>query len=70
MKKLYLSIIFYLIIFLLFRIFDILKPFPINFFDKKYNNAFGILIDDIIAGFYVVFVIILFMVGKSLLISP
>ena len=59
------SIIFYLIIFLLFRIFDILKPFPINFFDKKYNNAFGILIDDIIAGFYVVLVIILFMVGKS-----
>ena len=35
--------------FVIFRIFDILKPFPISFFDKL-NNSFGVLMDDIIAG--------------------
>ena len=33
-----------------FRVFDILKPFPISYFDKKYKNGFGIVLDDIIAG--------------------
>ena len=41
----------YLIALLLFRFFDVLKPYPINKFDKM-NNAFGILMDDIIAGFF------------------
>ena len=35
--------------FLLFRFFDILKPFPINYFDKQ-NTPFGLLMDDITAG--------------------
>ena len=56
----------YLYFFLLFRLFDGLKPFPIDYVDKKYKNAFGILFDDILAGFYVVFCLILFMVGKTL----
>ena len=51
--------------FLLFRLFDGLKPFPIDYIDKKYKNTFGILFDDILAGFYVTIVMILFMVGKS-----
>jgi len=38
--------------FIFFRIFDILKPFPINFIDKKFNNSFGVIFDDIIAGIY------------------
>ncbi len=33
-----------------FRFFDILKPFPVSYFDKKYKNGFGIVFDDIIAG--------------------
>lgn len=33
-----------------FRFFDILKPFPISYFDQKYKNGFGIVFDDIIAG--------------------
>ncbi len=37
--------------FLLFRIFDILKPWPINFFDNK-KKAFGIMMDDVVAGIY------------------
>jgi phosphatidylglycerophosphatase A len=61
------SILFYFFIFLLFRIFDILKPFPINYFDKKYKNTFGIMFDDILAGFYVVLTLILAMIIKNLL---
>ena len=49
--------------FLLFRVFDGLKPFPIDYVDKKFKNTFGILFDDILAGIYVVLCLILFMVG-------
>ena len=59
------AIIFYLIIFILFRFFDIKKPFPINFFDKKFKNSFGVIIDDVVAGLYVVLTLIIFMVIKS-----
>ena len=38
--------------FILFRFFDVLKPFPINWIDKKIKNSFGIIFDDIIAGIY------------------
>ena len=33
--------------------------------DRKYKNTFGILFDDILAGFYVVICLVLFMVGKT-----
>lgn len=36
--------------FILFRLFDILKPFPINLFDKHVHGGLGIMIDDAIAG--------------------
>ena len=42
----------YILGFVLFRFFDIYKPFPINFIEKKYQNAFGVIFDDIIAAFY------------------
>ena len=58
-------ILYYLYIFILFRFFDIKKPFPINFFDKKFKNSFGVIMDDVIAGFYVVITLIIFMVIKS-----
>ena len=51
--------------FLLFRLFDGLKPFPIDYVDRKYKNTFGILFDDVLAGIYVVLCLILFMVGKT-----
>ena len=59
------AILYYTYIFVLFRIFDIKKPFPINFFDKNYKNSFGVIIDDVIAGFYVVLTLIIFMIIKS-----
>ena len=42
----------YILGFVLFRFFDIYKPFPINFIEKKFQNAFGIIFDDIIAAGY------------------
>ena len=59
------AVLFYIYIFILFRFFDIKKPFPVNFFDKKFKNSFGVIIDDVIAGFYVVLTLIIFMVIKS-----
>lgn len=38
--------------FVLFRFFDIVKPWPISFVDKKVAGGFGIMIDDVIAGFF------------------
>ena len=59
------AILFYIYIFILFRFFDIKKPFPINIFDKKFKNSFGVIMDDVIAGFYVVLTLIIFMIIKS-----
>ena len=44
--------IYYILSFIFFRIFDILKPFPVSYFDKNHKNYFGIIMDDIMAGIY------------------
>ena len=44
--------IYYILSFIFFRFFDILKPFPVSYFDKNYKNYFGIIMDDIMAGIY------------------
>jgi phosphatidylglycerophosphatase A len=59
------AILFYLYIFILFRYFDIKKPFPVNFFDKKFKNSFGVILDDVVAGLYVVLTLIIFIIIKS-----
>ena len=56
------AIIFYGVCFILFRFFDIAKPFPVSFFDKNFKNSFGVIMDDVCAGFYVVLSLICFMV--------
>ena len=56
------AIIFYAICFILFRFFDIRKPFPVSYFDKNYKNSFGVIMDDVCAGLYVVLSLICFMV--------
>lgn len=38
--------------FVLFRLFDIAKPFPVGLVDKKVRNGFGVMFDDILAGVY------------------
>ena len=63
------SIIVYGVCFVLFRFFDIAKPFPVSFFDKNFKNSFGVIMDDVCAGFYVVLSLICFMVLSSFFIS-
>ena len=53
---------FYFIMFILFRIFDIAKPYPVSYYDKNFKNSFGIIMDDVCAGLYVVGVLVLYMV--------
>ena len=53
---------FYLIMFVLFRVFDITKPFPVSYYDKNFKNSFGVIMDDVCAGLYVVLVLVLYMV--------
>ena len=43
---------YYLLSFIFFRFFDIIKPFPVSYFDKNHKNYFGIIMDDIMAGLY------------------
>ena len=62
------ALIFYSICFVLFRFFDIIKPFPVSFFDKNFKNSFGVIMDDVCAGLYVILSLICFMVLSSYLI--
>jgi|TARA_B110000037_G_scaffold141746_1_gene160366 phosphatidylglycerophosphatase A len=59
------AIVYYALFFILFRYFDIMKPFPVNFFDKNFKNSFGVIMDDICAGLYVVLTVVCFMFIKS-----
>ena len=43
--------------FLLFRLFDILKPPPIRYFDRKLKSGFGVMFDDLLAAFYTLLVL-------------
>ena len=45
--------------FVLFRIFDIFKPYPIKKIDIKMKNGFGVILDDIVAGVYSVVVLMI-----------
>ena len=52
----------YFIMFILFRIFDITKPYPVSYYDRNFKNSFGVIMDDVAAGLYVVAVLVLYMV--------
>tara|TARA_Y100000992_G_C21267589_1_gene494791 strand:+ start:1659 stop:2150 length:492 start_codon:yes stop_codon:yes gene_type:complete len=56
---------FYFIMFILFRIFDIVKPYPVSYYDKNFKNSFGVIMDDVCAGLYVVAVLVSYMVITS-----
>lgn len=45
--------------FLLFRFFDIFKPWPASFFDKKMKNGKGVMLDDVVAGIYTLLILIM-----------
>ncbi|MGC7590013.1 phosphatidylglycerophosphatase A family protein [Bisgaard Taxon 46] len=44
--------------FLAFRFFDILKPYPIRYFDHKIESGFGIMLDDVLAAIYAILVLV------------
>ncbi len=46
--------------FLLFRVFDILKPPPIRYFDRKWKNGFGVMFDDLLAAAYTLLLLAVF----------
>ena len=49
-----------MLIFILFRFFDILKIFPANIVDKRLKSAFGVILDDLIAGIYTIIILYIF----------
>ena len=55
----------YFFMFVLFRIFDIVKPYPVSYYDKNFKNSFGVVMDDVCAGLYVIAVLVLYMVISS-----
>jgi len=48
-----------ILIFVIFRTFDILKIFPANIIDKKIKNGYGVILDDIVAGIYTILTLII-----------
>jgi phosphatidylglycerophosphatase A len=42
--------------FLVFRLFDILKPPPIRYYEQTFKNGFGVMLDDLVAAFYTLLV--------------
>ena len=53
-------ILYTFVSFVLFRIFDILKPYPISKIDTEMKNGFGVILDDVVAGIYSVIILLLF----------
>lgn len=54
----------YLSGFVLFRIFDIFKPQPVRWADRKILNAWGVMLDDIIAGIYAMLILYILFVFR------
>jgi len=50
--------------FLLFRVFDIVKPPPIRYYERTFKNGFGVMLDDVVAAFYT---LVVFAVARALL---
>ena len=48
-----------ILIFFIFRLFDIIKIFPANYIDKNLKNGYGVIMDDIVAGIYTIFTLII-----------
>ena len=48
-----------ILIFFIFRLFDIIKIFPANYIDKNLKNGYGVIMDDIVAGISTIFTLII-----------
>lgn len=47
----------WLVAFVVFRLFDMLKPWPIKWFDRRVHGGFGIMLDDVIAAMFAILVL-------------
>ena len=56
---------YYILSFLLFRLFDVWKPFPVSYADNKIKGTLGIMLDDILAALYsiLIMIVIFFFLG-------
>src|SRR5437868_2522339 len=57
------SLLMQLVAFGLFRLFDIWKPFPIRYFERRLKGGFGVMFDDLVAAGYAYLVIIVLVVA-------
>ena len=48
----------------MFRVFDILKPPPIRYYERTFKNGFGVMLDDLVAAFYT---LIVFAIAKTVI---
>ena len=48
-----------ILLFFIFRLFDIIKIFPANYIDKNLKNGYGVIMDDIVAGIYTIFTLMI-----------
>lgn len=64
-KELNEALTIYFLMFILFRVFDITKPYPVSYYDKNFKNSFGVIMDDVCAGLYVVGILVFYMVITS-----
>ena len=48
-----------ILIFFIFRLFDVIKIFPANYIDKNLKNGYGVIMDDIVAGIYTIFTLMI-----------
>ncbi len=55
----------YFFAFVFFRIFDVLKPYPVSIPDKRMDNALGVMLDDVLAALYPLGLFIIAMIGLS-----
>ena len=61
---------FYFIMFILFRIFDIAKPYPVSYYDKNFKNSFGVIMDDVCVVLYVVAIFVFYMIITTWVLYP
>ena len=47
------------LVFFIFRLFDVIKIFPANYIDKNLKNGYGVIMDDIVAGIYTIFTLVI-----------
>lgn len=57
----------YVVGFILFRIFDVIKPWPVCWADEKLEGGLGVMFDDMLAGFYPIFAFLLVMIIAQLM---